>query len=79
MIQQQYEQGSNYLVSKYISKNSEAKVIFNGDGSDELMGGYLYFGAAPDKWEFDRECRRLLNNIHSFDVLRSITLFHQMD
>ena len=61
----------NYLVSKYISKNSEAKVIFNGDGSDELMGGYLYFGAAPDKWEFDRECRRLLNNIHSFDVLRS--------
>ena len=61
----------NYLVSKYIAKYSQAKVIFNGDGSDELMGGYLYFGAAPDKWEFDRECRRLLNNIHSFDVLRS--------
>ena len=61
----------NYLVSKYISKNSPAKVIFNGDGSDELMGGYLYFGAAPDKWEFDRECKRLLNSIHYFDVLRS--------
>ena len=61
----------NYLVSKYIAKHSQAKVIFNGDGSDELMGGYLYFGAAPDKWEFDRECKRLLNNIHSFDVLRS--------
>lgn len=61
----------NYLVSKYIAKYSQSKVIFNGDGSDELMGGYLYFGAAPDKWEFDRECKRLLNNIHTFDVLRS--------
>ena len=61
----------NYLVAEYIAKHSEAKVIFNGDGSDELMGGYLYFGAAPNKYEFDLECRRLLNHIHYFDVLRS--------
>jgi len=61
----------NYLVSKYISKNSNAKVIFNGDGSDELMGGYLYFHAAPNALEFDRETKRLLNDIHYFDVLRS--------
>lgn len=61
----------NYLVSKYISNNSEAKVIFNGDGSDELMGGYLYFHAAPDALSFDKETRRLMDNIHYFDVLRS--------
>lgn len=61
----------NYLLGKYISKNSEAKVIFNGDGSDELCGGYLYMHAAPDAIEFDRECRRLLKDIHAFDVLRS--------
>lgn len=61
----------NYLVAKYISENSEAKVIFNGDGSDELTGGYMYFHCAPDSYEFDAECRRLLNNIHFFDVLRS--------
>lgn len=61
----------NYLVSEYIAKHSEAKVIFNGDGSDELMGGYLYFGSAPNKYEFDAECRRLLKDIHFFDVLRS--------
>jgi len=61
----------NYLVSKYISNNSDAKVIFNGDGSDELMGGYLYFHAAPDALSFDMETRRLLNDIHLFDVLRS--------
>ena len=61
----------NWLISKYIRKNSEAKVIFNGDGADEVMGGYLYFHMAPDSIEFDKECRRLLSNIHYFDVLRS--------
>ena len=45
----------NYLISKYISENSEAKVIFNGDGSDELTGGYLYLNNAPNKIELDRD------------------------
>ena len=61
----------NYLIGKYISKNSDCKVIFNGDGADELMGGYLYFEKCPNCIEFDKECRRLLQNIHMYDVLRS--------
>ncbi len=61
----------NYLIGKYISENTDCKVIFNGDGSDELTGGYMYFHYAPDKYAFDGECRRLLNEIHNFDVLRS--------
>lgn len=61
----------NYLLGKYISKNSDAKVIFNGDGSDELFGGYLYMNKCPDDIEFDKETRRLLKDIHLFDVLRS--------
>ncbi len=61
----------NYLVGKYISEHSDAKVVFNGDGSDELTGGYLYFLKTPCSIEFDNECRRLLENIHTFDVLRS--------
>jgi asparagine synthase (glutamine-hydrolysing) len=61
----------NLLISQYISESSEAKVIFNGDGSDELMGGYLYMNYAPDALEFDCECKRLLKNIQYFDVLRS--------
>jgi len=61
----------NYLIGKYISEHSNAKVIFNGDGSDELTGGYLYMHHAPTNEDFDMECRRLLDNIHYFDVLRS--------
>lgn len=61
----------NYLIAKYISQNSDAKVIFNGDGSDELFGGYLYMKKCPDDIEFDIETRRLLENIHYYDVLRS--------
>jgi len=61
----------NYLIGKYIQEYSQAKVVFNGDGSDELTGGYLYFNKCPDSTEFDRETKRLLTDIHMYDVLRS--------
>lgn len=61
----------NYLIAKNISNYSDCKVIFNGDGADELMGGYLYFKHSPNEFEFDKECKRLLTDIHNFDVLRS--------
>ena len=61
----------NWNVGKYIKEHSEARVVLNGDGADELMGGYLYFHACPNPLDFVNECNRLLNNIHQFDVLRS--------
>jgi asparagine synthase (glutamine-hydrolysing) len=61
----------NYLVSKYISYNTDCKVIFNGDGSDEIFGSYLYFYRAPTDTEYEAEVSRLLKDIHMFDVLRS--------
>lgn len=61
----------NYLVSKYIKENTDITVVFNGDGSDEVAGGYAYFKKAPNDNEFDKECIRLLKDISFFDVLRS--------
>ena len=61
----------NYLVGKYIRNNTDIKVVFNGDGSDEIGGGYLYFYAAPSDEAFEAESERLLKEIHIYDVLRS--------
>lgn len=61
----------NWNMGKYIACHSSAKVIFNGDGADELMGGYMYFHCCPTNKQFDEETRRLLAHIHRFDVLRS--------
>jgi len=61
----------NWLISKYIRENSDAKVVFNGDGSDEVTGGYMYFHLAENALEFDHECKRLLKDICYYDVLRS--------
>jgi len=61
----------NWLVSKAVREFSDCKVVFNGDGSDEVWGSYLYFYGAPSAQEYEKEVLRLLREIHNFDVLRS--------
>ena len=61
----------NWLIGKYNKANTDIKVVFNGDGSDEIGGGYIYFYKAPSDEEFEAESERLLEEIHYFDVLRS--------
>lgn len=61
----------NWLVSKAIKEKSNCKVVFNGDGSDEVFGSYLYFYNAPTDQLFEQESQRLLDDIYMFDVQRS--------
>ena len=61
----------NYLVSKFVKENTDCKVIFNGDGSDEACCGYVYNLNAPTPADIHNESSRLLREIYLFDGLRS--------
>ena len=60
-----------FLLSKYISENTDFKVVFSGEGPDEVCGSYMYFHASPGPDDSAQECRRLVSDMHYFDVLRS--------
>ena len=60
-----------YMLCKWIKEYFSETVIFSGEGSDELFGGYLYFHNTQDSHEFHRETIRLLSNLHLYDVLRA--------
>lgn len=59
-----------YLLSRKI-KAMGIKMVLSGEGSDEIFGGYLYFGHAPDKDSFHEECVRRVKNLHLADCLRA--------
>jgi len=62
----------NYLLGRLIVESTpNVKVVLNGDGADEVLGGYLYMRAAPSDPAFEAETDRLLHEIHRYDVLRS--------
>lgn len=59
-----------YLLSRKI-KAQGVKMVLSGEGSDEIFGGYLYFGAAPSADEFHTECIKRVKNLHLSDCLRA--------
>ncbi len=61
----------NWLVAREIRRQTDCKVVFNGDGSDEVFGSYMYFYKAPSDEAYEAETIRLLKDICYFDVLRS--------
>lgn len=59
-----------FLLSKYISENTDIKVIINGDGADEVEMGYLYFHYHPSLESAHDESVKLVKEIHRYDGLR---------
>ena len=59
-----------YLLSKYIKENTNIKIIMNGDGSDEVLGGYIFNYYAPDADTFHESCIKYTKNIHMYDARR---------
>lgn len=60
-----------YILSRYISENTDIKVILSGEGADEVFGGYIYLRNAPDSNEFKKECGDLIKNLYTFDIKRA--------
>ncbi|KAK9469841.1 hypothetical protein V1512DRAFT_257143 [Lipomyces arxii] len=59
-----------YLLSRKI-KAQGVKMVLSGEGSDEIFGGYLYFGSAPSKEAFHTETIQRVKNLHLADCLRA--------
>ena len=60
-----------YILARYIKNNTTDKVIFSGEGSDELLCGYLYFHNSPNSIESKKESLRLYTDLYKYDVLRA--------
>jgi asparagine synthase (glutamine-hydrolysing) len=59
-----------FLLSRKV-KALGIKMVLSGEGSDEELGGYLYFAEAPNKELFHQECVRRVKNLHTSDCLRA--------
>jgi len=59
-----------YLVSKYISENTDIKVLMTGEIADEIFG-YKYTDFAPTPGAFQKEAEKRLEEIYMYDVLRA--------
>ena len=61
-----------YLLSQYIkTQTPDVKVIFSGEGADEVCQGYLYFHDTPTQEAGHEESVRILRDLCYFDVRRA--------
>jgi asparagine synthase (glutamine-hydrolysing) len=60
-----------YLVSKYISENTDCKVVMVGEGPDEVCSSYLFNWYAPNSEALDMASRESIENIHYYDIKRA--------
>ena len=59
-----------YLLCRYISQNTNTRVLLTGEVSDELFG-YKYTDFAPDAASFEKESQKRIHELYAYDVLRA--------
>lgn len=59
-----------YIVSKYIGTQTDAKVVLVGEGPDELCSSYLFNWNAPNEKELHKAALEYVEKIHYFDSKR---------
>lgn len=59
-----------YLVSKYISENTNIKVLLVGEGPDEVCSSYLFNYYAPSPEALHETAKEYVKNIHLYDCRR---------
>lgn len=60
----------NYLLAKYISENTDIKVLYSGSGADEVFNGYQYGKLITSSRVLEEDSARLLNELYLYDNLR---------
>jgi len=60
-----------YMVCKYIGQNTDCKVVFVGEGVDEVASSYLFNWYAPNGDALDKCSKEYVKNIHYYDVKRA--------
>ena len=60
-----------YLMAKYISTKTDIKVLYSGEGSDEIFAGYQYSKSAPSAEALYEDGKRLISELYLYDNLRT--------
>lgn len=60
-----------YLISEYISNNTNIKVLLVGEGADEICSSYLFNFNAPTDNELHQCAIEYVKDIHYYDVKRA--------
>lgn len=59
-----------WMLSEYINKNTDIKVLFSGECIDEICGYYMFAFCDNDK-QFNRYAIEMVRDLHLYDLLRT--------
>lgn len=65
-----------YLVARYVRLNTDVKVLLDGTGPDEMLGGYWFFRDAPSIDDFESETVKQLAEMHRTELLGDRVVSH---